>query len=178
MDQEDQKIEAQLKQRLSRVVPSRISFEQAKNAVTNEALHRSNSERGPVPSPYQSVVSFIMNKVILIGVPVAVVAVIAVMLVMKPTVSTIENNKVAVVPAVQQPAAPGNTAPAAPVAVNTAPTAGNVDTSSIDSITAGFLADANADTSSVVNDNSDQVAVNADLATYDTVKSTSYEIAI
>lgn len=177
MESEDQKIEALLKQRLGGIAPPRASFSKVKEAVTNETLRRSIRERVPIPSPYQSVVSYIMNKVILIGVPVAVVAVIAVMLVMKPTVSTIENTKVAVAPVEQQPT-PEKAAPAAPVAVNTAPSAGNVDTSSIDSITAGFLADANADTSSVVNDTSDQMAVNTELATYNTVKSTSYEIAI
>jgi hypothetical protein len=177
MESEEQKIEARLKQRLGGIVPPRASFSKVKEAVTNETLHRSIVERGHIPSPYQSVVSFIMNKVILIGIPVAAVAVIAVLLVMKPTVSTIENTKVAVAPAEGQPA-PEKVAPTAPVAVNTAPAAGNVDTSSIDSISAGFLTDANLDASAVINDTSDQMAVNSELATYDTVKSTSYEIAI
>ncbi|HXK38373.1 MAG TPA: hypothetical protein VJ579_04885 [Candidatus Paceibacterota bacterium] len=178
MEQEDQKIEVQLKERLARIVPPPSSFKETKDAVTNEMLRRHILEKAPIPSPYQSVVSFIMNKTMLIGVPVAVVAVIALMFVLKPNVTNNvgENNKVAVAPVAEESVTPTAAAPT-PAPVAPRPVA-NVDTSSIDSITAGFLADANMDAATVLGDQSDQIAVNAELSNYDTVKTTAYEIAI
>jgi hypothetical protein len=186
MEQEEFSIEAELKKRLSGVAPSRAAFAAVKHAVTNTAVHRSIEEGGVVPSPYQSLVSYIMNKTLLIGVPVAVIAVVALVLVLRPATPSTDNTPLAVAPAVEQPAAPAPVAPAptpaapapaAPVAGVTKPV-GKVDTSSVDSITAGFMADANADASSVTNDTSGQTTVNNALTTYNTVKTTSYDTAL
>jgi hypothetical protein len=178
MEQEDQEIEVQLKERLARVAPPPSSFAKAKEAVTNETLRRHILEKAPIPSPYQSVVSFIMNKTMLIGVPVAVIAVIALMFVFKPSVSNNDaGNKVAVAPLVEESAAPVAAKPA-PAPVAALPVVSNVDTSSIDSISSGFLADADLDAATVLADQTDQAAVNAELSAYDTVKTTAYEIVI
>ncbi len=176
MDTQDHEIEAQLKERLARVVPSRASFDAMREqVVTKAAEHRSTYREASVPSPYQSLFSFIMNKTMLIGVPVAVIAVVAVILVMKP--NNVDTTKVAMIPPQQEQAAQ-RVDQNAQAPANPAPVAANVDTSSIDSITSGFMADANADAASVTNDTSDQTAVNADLANYDTVKTNPYDIAI
>lgn len=178
MEFNESKIEAQLKERLARVAPHPGSFERTKEAVTDETLREHILEKAPIPSPYQSIVSYTMNKVLLIGIPVAIVAVIALVMVFRPTTS-VDNGPVAVVPpTAEQPVAPAPVAPAPVAVAPSQPMASNVDTSSIDSISSGFLADASASVGMVTNDTSDQTAINSELATYDTVKSTSYEIAI
>lgn len=124
-----------------------------------------------------------MNKTLLIGVPVVLIAIIAIFMVMRPsTTNDVSDKKAAMTPPVTPPAvaipAPVTVIPVAPAPAKPARNLGNVDTSSIDSISAGFLADVSASASGVVNDHSDQTAVNAQLTSYDTVKSTSYDIAI
>lgn len=175
MEQEDQKIEVQLRERLSQVVPTRASFHTVKEAVTNDAVRRHITEKASVPSPYQSVIALTMNKILLIGVPVAVVAVAAFMFFLNPSPREVGAPQVAVAPVANEPTPGAQPNVPAPVAV--VPGA-NVDTSSIDNITAGFLADADMEASNTLNDNTDQAAINAELTTYDSIKNTSYEVII
>ena len=83
MNKEEEKIEEFLKDSIGSVRPSRNSFDTTIKSVTESSVNRNTNYKG-----HYKLISFFMNKMLLVGVPVAIVAVLVFMTVNKPGVKS------------------------------------------------------------------------------------------
>jgi hypothetical protein len=159
----EEKIEKELKERLSSIKPSRILFDRMMESVTKNESNRYIEEKADVLSFYQLINKYInMKKNLLIGVPIAIVLVIAVLLVAKPA------NK-------NEPIAQNGVINPQMEDITSQDKIVKEDNSSIDNILVNFEKDAEIDLVLSQNESEDASMLRVELENYSNIKTYSYD---
>jgi hypothetical protein len=176
MNDEEKKIEDNLKARFSHINPSRESFEQVISQVTNEKDNRSIIVEGILPSPYQSIYTIFVKKITLIGLPIVALALVLVYInfgvnpKIEETLLPLAQNEIVEEVQVTPPVPADNNIIVEPQGIAQA------DATSVDSLIATIISDSDSDIAVAINDTEDESIINAELANYNTITTTNYEI--
>lgn len=180
----EKQTEDALKSQFTDLVPSREFFERTMERVTKEQSKRSILEMGPqdsVPSFYQIVNSFIMKKVLIVGVPLVAIVLVAVV-----TLSTSKQNIQVAQTDINTPGANtlanGDVADAVMVEPSDS-TEGSRSTEaspaaaanvSVDSVVSSILADLDVETALAADEAADADVIIDELDSYSNIKSVEY----